>query len=417
MLENIVQSLQSIWSHKLRSFLTMLGVIIGIAAIITIVATIRGTNDQIKENLVGSGTNAVEIRITSENSYYEPGWSQTPEGITPVTEESRLALLELDGVTDATVFHRVEYVNGVSRLKTVFNGTLVGADSHYFDVYSFTVVHGRGFADSDFRLCRKVAILDMDAVRSIFPDEDPVGLTVEIMQEPFTVVGVVDRSSDFEPVIDNMQDYYTYIGDANSAGTVFIPDSAWPMAFSFDMPDMVAVKAANTDSMTKAGTAAAEYLTQAHASGSDFTYQSTDVLELAAQIQALGKSANNQLIWIAGISLLVGGIGVMNIMLVSVTERTREIGLRKAIGAKRRRILLQFLTEAGVLTSLGGILGVLAGLGLSKAFTGIMGIPAKVSPESALIAVAFSMFIGIVFGLIPAVKASKLNPIEALRRE
>ncbi len=417
MTENILQSLQSIWSHKLRSFLTMLGVIIGIAAIITIVATIRGTNDQIKENLVGSGTNAVEIRITSENSYYEPGWSQTPDGITPVTEETREALLDLDGVTDATVYHRMEYVQGVSRLKTSFNGNLIGADDHYFNVFSYAVVHGRSFAESDHRLCRKVAVLDMDAVRCLFPDEDPLGLTIEILGEPFTVIGIVDRSSDFEPVIENMQDYYTYIGDANSAGSVFIPDSTWPMAFSFDMPDFVAVKAASTDAMTNAGTAAAEYLTEAHTQGSDFTYESTDVLELAARIQALSKSANSQLIWIAGISLLVGGIGVMNIMLVSVTERTREIGLRKAIGAKRRRILLQFLTEAAVLTSMGGILGVLAGLGLAQVFTGVMGIPAKVSPESALIAVAFSMFIGILFGLIPAVKASKLNPIEALRRE
>ncbi len=141
------------------------------------------------------------------------------------------------------------------------------------------------------------------------------------------------------------------------------------------------------------------------------------MLKQAKQLQELGASANNQLILIASISLIVGGIGVMNIMLVSVTERTKEIGLKKAIGAKRKRILLQFLTEASVLTSIGGILGVVTGMILAQIVSKVSMIPVAISIPATIISVVFSMVIGIVFGLIPAIKASKLNPIEALRSE
>ena len=140
-------------------------------------------------------------------------------------------------------------------------------------------------------------------------------------------------------------------------------------------------------------------------------------MEQAEQLQQISNSTNKQLLWIAGISLLVGGIGVMNIMLVTVTERTREIGLKKAIGAKKRRILWQFLTEAAALTSIGGIIGVAAGVILSRFIASAMGTPTAVSYPAIAIAVLFSMFIGVIFGMIPAVKAANLNPIEALRRE
>ena len=146
-------------------------------------------------------------------------------------------------------------------------------------------------------------------------------------------------------------------------------------------------------------------------------YKAEDLLEKAKSLQELGQSTNQQLIWIASISLLVGGIGVMNIMLVTVTERTAEIGLKKAIGAKRRRILAQFLTEASVLTGIGGLLGVLGGIGMSQLISKFMDTPTALSVPAILVAVVFSVLIGLIFGLVPAVKASKLNPIEALRRE
>jgi len=170
--------------------------------------------------------------------------------------------------------------------------------------------------------------------------------------------------------------------------------------------------------MATVGKKAADILTQTQITGTDtgFDYRSSGMLEQAQQLQSMSKSTNTQLIWIASISLLVGGIGVMNIMLVSVTERTSEIGLKKAIGAKKKRILLQFLTEAAVLTSIGGIIGVLTGVGLAELISTIMQIPVAISVPAILIAVVFSTLIGVVFGLLPATQAANLNPIDALRR-
>jgi putative ABC transport system permease protein len=180
----------------------------------------------------------------------------------------------------------------------------------------------------------------------------------------------------------------------------------------------VAIKVADTDAMAKVGKEAADLLTEKQIidQNSDFDYRSQDMLEQAQQLQSMSESTNMQLVWIASISLIVGGIGVMNIMLVSVTERTSEIGLKKALGAKKRRIRMQFLTEAAVLTSLGGIIGVASGIGLAELISNMMQIPVSVSVPAILISVVFSTIIGIVFGLVPAIKAANLNPIDALRR-
>ena len=204
-----------------------------------------------------------------------------------------------------------------------------------------------------------------------------------------------------------------------SSGSIYIPLATWPTAYQFDEPQNVAIKVKNTDVMTSAGKAAADLLTEKQIvdqENSTFDYRSQDMLEQAQQLQSMSESTNAQLIWIASISLLVGGIGVMNIMLVSVTERTSEIGLKKAIGAKKRRILWQFLTEAAVLTSLGGIIGVASGIGLSQLISSMMQIPVAIDVGAIAISVVFSMLIGVIFGLLPAVKAANLNPIEALRR-
>ena len=218
-----------------------------------------------------------------------------------------------------------------------------------------------------------------------------------------------------------------------SAGAVFIPSAAWPMVFYFDEPQSVAVKATSTDTMTRAGQAVADILNESQListgtvtdeenggaieSSGSFSYRSQDLLQQAQQLQEMSNSTNQQLIWIASISLLVGGIGVMNIMLVSVTERTSEIGLKKALGAKKKRIRRQFLTEAAVLTSLGGIIGVVLGIVFAHLISASNGVPVAIDVPATVISVVFSMAIGIVFGMLPAVKAANLNPIEALRRE
>ena len=258
--------------------------------------------------------------------------------------------------------------------------------------------------------------MDTTAVATLFGGKSPVGEPIELQGDVFTVVGVVALSDDFTPTINSINDYYLYAD--TSSGSIYLPNAVWPTAYQFDEPQNVAIKVENTDVMTTVGQKAAEILTEKQIvdKESNFDYRSQDMLEQAQQLQSMSESTNAQLIWIAGISLLVGGIGVMNIMLVSVTERTAEIGLKKALGARKRRIRMQFLTEAAVLTSLGGVIGVLSGIGLAELISKMMQIPVAIDMTAILISVVFSTLIGVVFGLLPAIKAANMNPIEALRR-
>ena len=415
MLENINLAFQGVWSHKLRSFLTMLGIIIGIAAIITIVSTIKGTNEQIKQNLIGAGNNVVDVTLMQDNNQIDFSYDSVPDGISMITAEMRDEIDKLDKVQESALYYFRSWADGVYVGNSSFNGSIYGGDSHFLSVEGYAVNYGRGFIDSDFTTCCKVALLDANTARSLFQGLNPIGGTVEIQGEPFVVVGVISQKSTSEPVINSVSDYYMYSG--NTSGTIIIPNTCWPIVYRYDEPASVAVRATSTNDMTEAGNNVATYLNDNVISSDKYKYQAKDLLQQAADLQSLSETTNKQLIWIAAISLVVGGIGVMNIMLVSVTERTREIGLKIAIGAQQSRILWQFLTEAAVLTSLGGILGVACGIGLAYMLSSVMGTPVAISVGACAVAVAFSMVIGVVFGLMPAVKASKLNPIEALRRE
>lgn len=417
MLENIHQAFQGIWNHKLRSFLTMLGIIIGIAAIITIVSTIKGTNDQIKENLIGSGTNAVVVGVYQGENEFMMDNGENPDGVRVISEDTRLELEQLEGVDRVSLYRKRDWNTTVFCGGTEFTGKTLGIDENYFAVNGYRLCYGRNFSPEDVETRRKVILLDTKAVTVLFPGENPVDRVIEIGGEPFTVIGVVEQTSNFKPVIETLRDYEMYAD--TSSGSIFLTEPGWFIAYRFDEPQTVAVKAASTDDMTKAGKNVADYLTreQITDSSSGFSYKSQDLLEQAEQLQSMSESTNKLLIWIAGISLLVGGIGVMNIMLVSVTERTNEIGLKKALGAKKRRIRMQFLTEAAALTTIGGILGVLAGIGLSELLSRAMKTPISISVPAILVAAAFSTLIGVIFGLLPAIKAARMNPIDALRRD
>ena len=433
-MENIRLAFQGIWGHKMRSFLTMLGIIIGIAAIITIVSTIQGTNEQIKQNLIGSGSNVVTVQLCQGDYQYDFTYNTPPSTVRVIQESTRGKLESLKGVEKVSFYHERQWSDFVSNGSRRFSGETYGVDLSYFQVYGYAVTSGRNFSQTDFDNYRKVIILDEKAANTLFGQEDPIGGVVEIKGEPFTVVGIVELMDTFTPTITSYNDYHMYAD--TSSGKVFIPSAAWPVVFQFDEPQSVAVKAVDTDSMTIAGKNVADTLNETQIistssgvetegtegevvedTGSEFSYQSQDLLQQAQQLQEMSNATNQQLIWIASISLLVGGIGVMNIMLVSVTERTSEIGLKKALGAKKRRIRRQFLTEAAVLTSLGGIIGVLLGIGLAQLISQTNGIPVAISVPAIAISVIFSTAIGLIFGMLPAVKAANMNPIEALRRE
>ena len=416
MLENIHLAFEGIWSHKLRSILTMLGIIIGIAAIITIVSTIKGTNEQIKENLIGAGNNVVTVQLNQNGNTYDLSWSPLPDTVRVISEETRQALEDITGAEEVSLYYSRSYAEGFFYLDTPFNGNILGVDRHYFSTYGMQIRSGRGFTEKDYTEFRKVALVDSTAAKSLFSGADPVGKEIEFRSDVYTVVGVIGPAEEFTPTINSLNDYYLYAN--NGSGSIYFPDSLWPALYQFDEPQSVAIKVKNTDVMASVGKKAADLLTGSQIIGTDtgFDYRSADMLEQAQQLQNMSKSTNTQLIWIASISLLVGGIGVMNIMLVSVTERTSEIGLKKALGAKKKRILLQFLTEAAVLTSIGGIIGVLTGIGLAELISGLMQIPVAISAPAIIIAVVFSTLIGVIFGLLPATKAANLNPIDALRR-
>ncbi len=418
MIENIRLSFQGIWSHKMRSFLTMLGIIIGIASIISIVSTIKGTNEQIKQNLIGSGTNTVQIKLHQGDWTYEMMYNGIPTGIPVIGDETLGALEALPNVEAVALYtSRIDYNNSVFYGNSALSGCeILGVDNAYFDANGLVLRRGRSFTEEDRKQFRSVVLIDSETADSLFDGEDPLGKILEINRLPFTVIGVVEEDSRFEPVIQTIDEYYTY-HSGQTASKVFVNQAVWPTIYSFDEPQNVSLRVARTEDMTDAGKAAADILNANIYETTDISYRAQDLLKQAEELQNLSNSTNNQLIWIASISLLVGGIGVMNIMLVSVTERTREIGLKKAIGARKSKILLQFLTEAAVLTSLGGILGVISGIILAKIISGMTAAPIAISIPFIIIAVLFSMVIGIVFGLIPSFKAANLNPIEALRHE
>ena len=418
MLEDIRLAFQGIWNHKLRSVLTMFGIIIGIGSIIAIVSTIKGTNEQIKKNLVGAGNDAVNVQLYQGDWPIDLQYQSLPDGVPEISDETLQEVVELPEVETASLYHtRNEYDAVYRGAKSLSNSVILGIDRNYLDVYGYQVTKGRGLTDKDYSEGRKVALIDKTTAASLFDNADVIGRTIEIKGEPFVVVGMVAKKAESQPVINSMEDYYRYMSDDQS-GKIIIPDNVWPVIYQYDEPQNLVVRAKSTDDMTTAGEKAADIL-NAMLTVSDDTvkYKGEDLLEQATQIQEISNSTNQQLIWIASISLLVGGIGVMNIMLVSVTERTGEIGLKKALGARKRRILTQFLTEAAVLTLLGGIIGVLGGIALAYIISKVSAVPVAISGVSIVIAVLFSTLIGIIFGLIPSVKAANMNPIEALRHE
>ncbi len=332
MLENIRLSFRGIWSHKMRSFLTMLGIIIGIAAIIAIVSTIQGTNEQIEKNLIGSGSNNVKVTLQKDGYDMDLSYETAPAGVTEVSAVTLDSIKELDHVQKCS---SLPYKTGFQCSLLSEHGTFGRqynrcVDDGYFDTASYVVMKGRGFSKNDYAKARRVALIDESVESSLFSGESALGKTVEIQGYPFTVVGVVTEKDSYDLVINSIDDYYMYAYD-DSQGNVFVPSGTWPVIFGYDEPQNLLLKADSTDTMATVGKAAEEILNSNLnvTDGSDVAYKAQDLQEQAKQIQQLSQSTNMMLIWIAGISLLVGGIGVMNIMLVSVTERTSEIGLKK----------------------------------------------------------------------------------------
>ncbi len=392
--------------NKMRSSLTMLGIIIGVGAVIAMIAIGSGAQARIQEQIASMGSNLLIVLSGSSTS----GGMRFGSGSVPTlkVDDAKAIAAECSAVKyTAPVLQGVtQVVNGNQNWSTVTFATTPEA----LLIRDWPIVSGRTFTPSDIEGAAKVCLLGQTVSENLFGDLDPVGQVVRIKQFPFIVVGVL---------ADKGQTTY----GTDQDDVVYVPlTTGQRLLFGRHFPGMVrsiSVQATGPDTMKAAEDQITQLLRQRHRlrpnQDNDFTVrnltEAMSTAEESARVMSLLLGA------IASISLLVGGIGIMNIMLVSVTERTREIGIRMAVGARGRDILYQFLIEALVLSLIGGLIGILIGVGASKLISQIFKWPTLVSIEALLLSFSFAGGVGIFFGFYPARKAAQLDPIEALRYE
>ena len=406
MLETLRTAIRSLLSNKIRSALTMLGIIIGVAAVITMVAIGAGASRNIQQFISGVGSN---ILIIMPGAPSVGGVrQQAGSGATLTTEDANALQREayaLKGVAPE-IFSRTQLVYGNMNWST----QVTGSTSSIFDIREWKIEDGRFFIDDEARGGAKIVVLGATVAKNLFGTEDPIGKIVRIRNVPMEVVGVLAAKGQTPWGQD--QDDTAFVPFATAQRSLFRRGIA-------NSVQRITVAAVNGDSVSEAEREINAILRQRRRLGegeaSDF-----DVRNMAEMLDAAAQSTRVMSLLlgaVASVSLLVGGIGIMNIMLVSVTERTREIGIRMAIGARASDIRTQFLMEALLLSIAGGVVGIALGTSASKLITGFLGWPTVVSTGSVVLAFGFSVFVGIFFGFYPAWKASLLNPIEALRYE
>ena len=389
--------------NKLRTALTMLGIIIGVGAVIAMVGIGNGAKAQIQARIAALGQNVIMVFSGSVN---RGGVFSGFGGAGTLTVEDALAMeREVPGVSAVSpeVRSGAQIMAGNNNWSTSIMGEGVG----YLAIRQWDLDDGAMFTDGDVRAAAKVCVLGKTTADKLFPEGDPVGKTIRIKNVPMKVLGVLKAKG--ASMFGSDQD-----------DTVIVPYTTGMKRFAgVTMLRSINVQAATAEQMTEVQNGITELLRQRHRiqPGRDDDFMMRNQQEIAEAMSATTEVMTALLAAIASVSLLVGGIGIMNIMLVSVTERTREIGIRMAVGARGRDILLQFLIEAVALSSTGGVLGILSGVGGAKLITMIKQWPTLVSPDSILIAFAFSAAVGVFFGFYPARKASQLDPIDALRYE
>lgn len=379
---------KSVWSNKLRTALSMLGILIGVATVIALVGMGQGSQKEVEDQVASLGTNSLSVTITGRGT------------ATSLSLEDALALADINNIE--AVSPTVSGSATVKYGKTSTNVTVEGITGHYETVNDFSVQSGRYIAPIDIRNTQKVALIGVDTATELFGNDDPVGEVVIVNGSRFTIVGLLEAKGS------------TLTGSNDEK--ILIPITTAQKMFDSVGVRSINVKVEDLDRMDRAVSALeASLLETFRGDGSSYrVFNQEDAVET---LNAVNETMNTMLLYVAAITLLVGGIGVMNIMLVSVTERTREIGIRKSLGAKRRDILFQFLVEAVVISGMGGVLGIGAGY-LGSYFIGIAdGTDTSVPFDTVIIAFAFSAFVGVAFGLFPANKASRLKPVDALRHD
>ncbi|MFD3446597.1 ABC transporter permease [Microbacteriaceae bacterium 4G12] len=397
LLDSMKIAISSILAHKLRSILTMLGIIIGVGSIITVVAIGQGGEAMLKSQFAGGGNNTFQISFKPDTT--DP--FANPFGQEPTfTQEDLMLLKDIPGV--AHVITTNTSMEPIAANDKNIMTQVSGITEDYFAINKVNVVKGRKLNEGDISQSNNVLMINERAAKDYFKDDAAVGKILEVKGQPFQVVGVY-----------NTGDELFGFGMAQ----MIMPITLWPVLYGTDNIQSVVVQATDANQIQSAGKKAVDILNDRKSGDVKGKYEVLNLEEIQKGISKVTNIMTMIIGGIAGISLLVGGIGVMNIMLVSVTERTREIGIRKALGATRGKILLQFLIEAMMLTLLGGIVGIGLGVGGAYIVSHFAHWPPLVSWQVVLVGVLFSMTLGIIFGLIPANKAAKLDPIDALRYE
>jgi putative ABC transport system permease protein len=400
-------SIESLTGHKLRSFLTMLGVVIGVGAVIALVAVGQGAQAQVVSQFASLGANMLTVQAGSDSQFSRGGLRQTVRALNASDVDA------IKGLATTVALVSPEYnANATVTYQGKTTSTSVtGVTAEYAPVRNWAVSLGRFITAEDDTNMASVAILGQMTVQTLFGSAtaNPVGETIRINRQSYEVIGVLKAKGQS--------------GASNQDNVVMIPLHTAQLKLGgagTASLRTIALQVRSAGEMDLAQAQVTAILNSLHGiqpgANSDFTVRNQS--DIVATVEQTTSTFTTLLGSIAAISLLVGGIGIMNIMLVSVTERTREIGVRKAVGAKRGDILVQFLTEATVLSVLGGVIGVAAGVGAAQLISPLLGTSkALVTPQSVIMALAVSLGIGIFFGFYPANRAAGLNPIDALRYE
>jgi putative ABC transport system permease protein len=390
--------------NKVRSALTALGVIIGVASVIAMIALSSGARAAIDAQIQSTGTNVVYV---SAGSWNRPGGAHGGIGsVQTLTLEDAAAMRDqvpTVGRLSPVVRGRAQVVAGNQN----WNTSIEGGNEDYLNVRNWPIASGENISPRDVLLADKVCLLGETVAKTLFPGDDPVGQIVRVKNLPFRVIGVLTPKGQGQwgqDQDDIVIAPYTTI-QKKLLGITWI--------------HQVMISASRPDAVESTAVTVTRLLRQRHRiqSPEEDDFQVRTVEEMAQTRVQLAQTMTGLLMSVASVSLLVGGIGIMNIMLVSVTERTREIGLRMAVGARTRDILSQFLTEAVSLSVLGGLVGIALGVGVSQTLTQLLGWPTLITPTAIAVAFAFAAAVGIFFGYYPARKAAGLDPIDALRYE